>query len=646
MQGVGVAGTIFINYRRSENLKDAQHLATLLGKRFREKRIFLDNRGIEGGESWLHTLERQVAASDAMVVMIGKNWGEIRDEQGRRRLDHLSDFVRFEIAQAFVWGVPLLPVLLDGARMPQPAELPPNIMPLSYIQAMPLRLESVVQDAEAVARRLKSMLAKRRRGMPAWVVGVGAAFIFAAGVTAGPFVAGQLGLLAPPSENDLQRQLNLAKDEVAKVREDVARLSPAAHERDQARIELANASKKIDELQKIVDAANNDVAKARGEGERLGTAAQERDQARSELANANQKVVDLQNVADAANRDLVKAREEAERLRTAVQERDQARSALAITNQRMADLQKRLDASTRRVDETQKKVEGNVQRDPALAVTPGSSQPFRDPLVNGEPCALCPDMVVAPSGSFRVGSSYDEPERVAETESQYSLTIDKPIAVSKYAIMRGQFATFVNETGHKTDGGCFVFDAKEVKIDRDRSWKSPGFSQEDQHPIVCVSWYDAKSYVTWLSSKTGKAYRLVTEAEREYVTRAGTATPFWWGMTIVPSQASYDSRKVYKGGVSSSSWRPGTLAADSFAANPWGLHNVHGNVWEWTEDCWGNGYSTGGVARKSGDCNLRVVRGGSWINGPDFLRSASRRAVNAGIRQNILGFRVARGLVP
>ena len=95
-----MAGPIFINYRRGENLRDAQHLATLLAQRFGDKRIFLDVRGIDGGEQWLHALEKQVAASDAMVALIGKNWIDLKDDEGNRRLDKANDFVRFEIAQA------------------------------------------------------------------------------------------------------------------------------------------------------------------------------------------------------------------------------------------------------------------------------------------------------------------------------------------------------------------------------------------------------------------------------------------------------------------------------------------------------------------------------------------------------------------
>ena len=124
-----------------------------------------------------------------------------------------------------------------------------------------------------------------------------------------------------------------------------------------------------------------------------------------------------------------------------------------------------------------------------------------------------------------------------------------------------------------------------------------------------------KAYAAWLSTKTGKSYRLLSETEREYVARAGTTTPFWWGSSITPKQANYyGSADPYEGGGSKGEYRQRTVAVDSFEPNPWGLYNVHGNVWEWTEDCWNesnNGNRGNGTAQTTGDCGRRVVRGGS-----------------------------------
>jgi formylglycine-generating enzyme required for sulfatase activity len=271
------------------------------------------------------------------------------------------------------------------------------------------------------------------------------------------------------------------------------------------------------------------------------------------------------------------------------------------------------------------------------ALRPGSV--FRD-------CPECPEMVVVPVGSFTMGSPAGEPER-RDGEDQVSVTIGKPFAVGRLAVTRGEFAAFVAATGHAIGGGCRGVTGSEVKEVASRDWRSPGFTQTDRHPVVCVNWDDAKAYAAWLSSSTGKSYRLLSEAEREYVARAGSTTPFWWGTTPSTSQANYNGDRTYAGGTTGE-FRKATVPVDSFAANAWGLYNVHGNVWDWTEDCW-NANNAGnpgdGTARTTGDCTFRVPRGGSWIVFPQVLRSAYRNLrFEHGKSSNTVGFRVARTL--
>ena len=153
-----------------------------------------------------------------------------------------------------------------------------------------------------------------------------------------------------------------------------------------------------------------------------------------------------------------------------------------------------------------------------------------------------------------------------------------------------------------------------------------------------------KGLCSWLFSVTGKPYRLLSEAEREFVARAGSVTAFWWGNTISTDQANYDGRVTYAGGPTGE-WRNSTVAVDRFLANAWGLHNVHGNVWEWTADCWNEknaGNPGDGTARSGADCSVRVVRGASFNNFPHTLRSARRESELADNRLTTFGFRVAR----
>jgi formylglycine-generating enzyme required for sulfatase activity len=164
-----------------------------------------------------------------------------------------------------------------------------------------------------------------------------------------------------------------------------------------------------------------------------------------------------------------------------------------------------------------------------------------------------------------------------------------------------------------------------------------------------VNWNDAKAYVAWLAKTTGKPYRLLSDAEAEYVARAGAATPFWWGSSITPEQANYNGTQVYAGGGSKGEFRAQTVPANSFKPNPWGLYQVHGNVWSWVEDCWRDTYKgapADGSAWTGGDCSHRVLRGGGWFNHPRNLRAADRHRIPSDVRVDDVGFRVAMTLNP
>jgi formylglycine-generating enzyme required for sulfatase activity len=224
-----------------------------------------------------------------------------------------------------------------------------------------------------------------------------------------------------------------------------------------------------------------------------------------------------------------------------------------------------------------------------------------------------PDMVVVPAGEFLMGSTDD-----AEEQPVHNVVIPSPFAVGKFAV------TFAEWDACVADGGCNGYKPGEEGWGRDR------------RPVINVSWHDAKLYIDWLNARTGKTYRLLSEAEWEYVTRAGTDTPFWWGREITAGQANfYPNRK--------------TVPVDTFEPNPWGLFNVHGNVWEWCEDIWQNTYSyapTDGSAWLRGSNDRRVVRGGSWSDYPQNLRAAFRYRFPSVIRYDFIGFRLARTLNP
>ena len=229
------------------------------------------------------------------------------------------------------------------------------------------------------------------------------------------------------------------------------------------------------------------------------------------------------------------------------------------------------------------------------------------------------EMIIVPSGTFTMGSPADEPGRAGDEGPQHQVSIQS-FAVGKYEVTRGQFAAFVDATGY----------------DAAKCSRNPGFTQTDTHPVVCVSWNDAQAYINWLSEKSGRQYRLLTEAEWEYVARAGTTTAYHFGATISQSQANYGNANK------------ATVEVGSYPANAFGLHDMHGNVSEWVEDCHHNSYNGAPSDGRAWiiNCNLnnRVVRGGSWDDPPERLRSANRAVVSASHHDTSFGFRIARTL--
>ena len=276
-------------------------------------------------------------------------------------------------------------------------------------------------------------------------------------------------------------------------------------------------------------------------------------------------------------------------------------------------------------------------------------------------CDGCPAMVVVPAGSFTMGSPDNETGRNSWESPQRVVTFARPFAVGKFEVTVDQFAAFVQDTGYRAGAGCWTFENEKWDSRRDRSWRNPGYVQDGSHPAACLSWKDAKAYVDWLAKKTGKGYRLLSEAEWEYAARA-TTTP--------ESEARYgfgddDEALCANGnGLDQAAKRPFpatwaflpcsdgytyTAPAGRFAANGFGLHDMLGNVKEWTEDCYheSQGYRgapVDGSAWTSGECRRRVLRGGSWLSYARLLRAAFRFKAAADGRYNDLGVRVARTL--
>lgn len=238
-----------------------------------------------------------------------------------------------------------------------------------------------------------------------------------------------------------------------------------------------------------------------------------------------------------------------------------------------------------------------------------------------------PEMVRIPGGSFEMGCVSGK-SCYANEKPVHPVTISA-FEIGKYEV------TFDEWDACVAGGGCKGYEPS------DEGWG------RGKRSVINVSWLDVQSYVEWLQKVTGKLYRLPTEAEWEYVARAGSTTSYWWGNLITFNRANYNNN-----------YRK-TLAVDSFRPNAFGLYNVHGNVWEWVEDCWHDDYRnapTDGSAwliADGGNCEVRVLRGGSWFNGPESLRSANRTKNRIGAKRTTfmrwgadIGFRVSRTLNP
>ena len=261
----------------------------------------------------------------------------------------------------------------------------------------------------------------------------------------------------------------------------------------------------------------------------------------------------------------------------------------------------------------------------AVAKATGAQQRVWRPGYTFQDCSGCPQLVVVPSGSFMMGSSEEEEDSYDDESPLHEVRIRYQFAVGVYPV------TFDEWDACVSGGGCGGYEPD------DEGWG------RGRRPVINVSWDDVKRYVGWLSWRTGKGYRLLNESEWEYVARAGTVTPYWWGDEIGWNQANCD-------GCGNRSWyNEKTSPVGSFSANKFGLYDVHGNVWEWVEDCQNGSYDgapTDGSAWESKDCNCekRIVRGGSWNVEPRDLRSANRGRDLAGKRDSVSGFRVARTL--
>ena len=277
---------------------------------------------------------------------------------------------------------------------------------------------------------------------------------------------------------------------------------------------------------------------------------------------------------------------------------------------------------------------------PSLAVAQSS-----DPYINAiddRPAArlrrkrdaeqsIVPEMVVIPAGTFMMGSPSDEAKRDRNEGPQVSVTIPYQFEIGRYEVTFNDWKACVD------DGGCKGYRPG------DNGWG------KGKRPVTNVSYNDVQSYIKWLNKKTGEQYRLPSEAEWEYVARAGGSLPFSTssGMAISDREANFNGEFPYGPGASKGRYLKKTVPVGSYAANGFGVHDIHGNVYEWVSDCYVAGHHgnpADGSPRRDGDCNARIIRGGSWVTHGYQMRAAKRLRYTMDYRYDDFGFRLARTL--
>jgi formylglycine-generating enzyme required for sulfatase activity len=249
-------------------------------------------------------------------------------------------------------------------------------------------------------------------------------------------------------------------------------------------------------------------------------------------------------------------------------------------------------------------------------------------------------MVRVPTGTFLMGSPHGAEGRYDDEGPVHKVNIGYPLAVSVYPVTRAQWRVYLRSASKTGSGsGC--------------GWENPGYPQSENDPVVCITWNETNEYAAWLTARTGKTYRLLTESEYEFVSRAGSVSPYFWGDSAEDAcqfantaDAAFKAEHPREATLACNDGYVYTSPVGHYRPNSFGLYDITGNVWSWTQDCWHPNYigaPGNGSAWKSelsGDCSKRVVRGASWTFNPTDLRSSYRDSSPGASR--FVGFRMAR----
>jgi formylglycine-generating enzyme required for sulfatase activity len=320
-----------------------------------------------------------------------------------------------------------------------------------------------------------------------------------------------------------------------------------------------------------------------------------------------------------------------------------------VESRLLADAKTLLDAfkpvTSQEAPEVEDAPESTISPTPPTIVTAQTTDPVQ-PLELGKDCPHCPELVGLPAGLALLGSLPDEKGREPDEGPVQKVQV-KAFAIAKYEVTKAQWRVFVQQSGHPISSECLTWAGDGFDKPPQLSWQDTGFMQTDNHPVVCVSWQDAKAYTQWLSKTAAQPYRLPTEMEWEYAAKAGQGlVTFPWPSNESPcNRANFADQSL---AILHPQWRLAncsdgfelTAPVGSFAANPWGMFDMQGNATEWVSSCYAKAIQT--QAEKNSECAKRVIKGGGWDMPEKFLRNAYRGSARESIRTTGIGFRVVR----
>jgi formylglycine-generating enzyme required for sulfatase activity len=626
---------IFISYRREDSQHQADRLHAALSKRIPKRNIFIDVDNIPVGVDFVQHLEQQVGQCDVLLALIGPDWLEAKNPQtGKRRLDDPKDFVRIEIAAALKRGIPVAPVLLDGAPFPSENQLPEDLKALTRRNGVEVRRLTFDADAERLVRGLElthaATAAKPASARPAPAAGsAGSASWIGPAVALGVLVLGGgafawfgnpgdwRGIEAAPSDPVLPAANESAGYNAASsVAKPGAGSTQAAgvcgdvnaivyFDFDKAVLTTDASAVLEGAVRKTFDCVVDRVSIEAHEDLGGTTAYAQKLSAR----RANAVAAALQSSGIEPGKITTTGFGDTRPLNTGI----------ASPLNRRVEVTLALSSPQVTVPEPAEAASSSTPSSMTRATANSrAGETFRD-------CSDCPQMVSIPAGSFMMGSPASETGRFDNEGPQRRVSVPA-FAAGKLEVTWNEYDACVSA------GAC-------------ASLASDGFGGGTR-PVTNVSWNEAAAYTKWLSNKTGQTYRLLSEAEWEYAARAGTSSAYWWGGSASHEYANYGKDTFHEGLASGADRWIKTSPAGSFPANGFGLFDMHGNVLEWVKDCGADNYSAGqpsnGSAYTSGSCSSRVSRGGSWYSYPQDLRSAFRVGYVPAGRGDFLGFRVAK----